>query len=152
MAKVAGAVFFLLGAFILSITSMPFKYDHVRQQLKETVPGSEQVMALMRAYRPYTHLVVTDRPIYAFYADMPADPYLASISLKKVLVGILGAPDFLNVIQKKRPELVLFARFSEGLNKDVAPRIQKDYDLVCKSPDGLATLYALKTIKEKVSM
>lgn len=141
---------FLCAALGLSFARMPLKYTRIKKQLTRTItPGEAKVVDLMNKYAPEVRLVVTDRPIFAFYANLPVHPHFTLASLKIMSVGIITADDYLNIIRNEQPELVLFARF-RMLRKKIAPYLQKDYFLEYQSRDG-TSLYVLKRIKKDYS-
>lgn len=139
---------FFCCALILSVARIPSKIDRIRQQFQQTMPSHYHVVALMKQYGKQTHLVVTDYPIVAFYAEMPVPPYLASSSIKRTLSGLLKTEDYLDIIRREQPELILFGRYP-WLRDAIVPRIQKDYALEYEGPNGKPMLYVLKRIKDK---
>jgi hypothetical protein len=79
---------------------------------------------------------------------MPVHPYLASSSIKRTLSGLLKTEDYLDIIRREQPELILFGRYP-WLRDAIVPRIQKDYALEYEGPNGKPMLYVLKRIKDK---
>jgi hypothetical protein len=65
----------------------------------------------LREYAPQTHWLVTDLPMFAFYANLPVPPNLVVFSSKRVETGELTEEEVLKTIQEYRPEQVLMGRF-----------------------------------------
>ena len=63
---------------------------------------------------------------------------------------LLNADDFIDIIQKEKPELILFARFP-AIRRRVIPYIKDLYDEMYQSPDHRMMFYVLKRISDKVS-
>jgi hypothetical protein len=141
------AVTYLMTAALIVLAGAPIKYRRMIGQLNHREPGGSAIMAIMKKYSGQTHVVVTDRPIYAFYAGLPVPPSLATPSLKRLVTGFLKPSDYLRSIQEERPEMVLFARFP-GLRDAVVPHIRQDYVLEYGYIHGLPQLYVLKRVKE----
>lgn len=95
----------------------------------------------LREYAPQTHWLVTDLPIFAFYANLPVPPNLVVFSSKRVETGELTEENVLRTIQEYRPEQVLLGRFEfPSLRQDLKER----YRLV--QARGLYELYVSKDI------
>jgi hypothetical protein len=148
--RAALAIFFLSSPFLLSLVTIPSKYNRLTNQLlQQQWSGDWGIVNLMKQYSKQTHLVVTDSPIFAFYAQLPVHPYLASCEVKRVKTELLTADDFIAIIKKEKPELILFAGFP-AISLRVIPHIKDFYDLVYHSPNRSARLYVLKRILDKV--
>lgn len=141
--KDIAAILFFSFALALTIARVPMKYKRIINQTEPFFSDDQRnVLEIMRQYRGSTHLVVTDRPIFAFYAGLPVHPYLATPSLKRLASGLLKSKDFINIIRKERPELVVLERFPE-LKKEIVPCLEGSYKLAYRSKDGLLQLYIL---------
>jgi 4-amino-4-deoxy-L-arabinose transferase-like glycosyltransferase len=104
-----------------------------------TTSAEAQTLKEIRRYTPEAHLLVTDLPIYAFYADIPIPPNLAVFSSKRLETGQLTEAEVLTTIQKNQPELVLFGRFDFPT---IRAYLQKQYRLINERQGGY--LYVLK--------
>jgi signal transduction histidine kinase len=140
-------ILFLYTAVVLYVFMLPSRYDLIKSQIRTASPEYRHVVSLMKQYNKQRHMIATDRPIFAFYADMPVFPYLVSSSGKRMYAGLLGEEDFLNAILKEKPEIILFARYPE-LHDKIAPYIQKDYELEYANPVAFQWLYVLRSVKE----
>lgn len=141
------AILILSAALILTVARLPFKYKRLSRQIKaSTTEQQRHVVDTMKRYRKETHLVVTDRPIFAFYADLPVHPYLATSSWKRMAAGLLTPDDFLNIIEEENPEMILFARFSRLRNK-LGVHIEDAYELEYNDSSDSMRLYVSKRIK-----
>ena len=56
-------------------------------------------------------LIVTDMPIFAVRAKMRVPVELAWVSDKRFRTGFLSEQDFIDVIEREKPTLVLIARY-----------------------------------------
>jgi len=155
-ARDTAAIIFLAIGLGASLMAAYIQYPHVRWQLMKPELDSRlhdsdrrNIIGLMKKYALRTHMVVTDRPIYAFYAGLLADPYLSTFSSKRIRCGLLTAKDYLDIVTKERPELILFTENTRQLGQGIEPFLQKDYTLDYKdihSADKEA-LYVLKNIR-----
>lgn len=95
----------------------------------ENTPSETQFLSLVIGYAPKTHWMVTDLPIYAFYARLAVPPDLVVFSSKRVETGQLTEEKVIETIQKYHPEQVLLGRAGVDL-----PRLQEflkeNYELV----------------------
>jgi len=149
--RAAVVIFCLSSALALSLVAIPLKYNRLSSQLLPPQwPDGWRIVTLMKQYSKQTHLVVTDSPIFAFYAQLPVPPFLASCSGKRVRTKLLTADDFIDIIQKEKPELILFARFP-AIRRRATPYIKNLYDEMYQSPDHRMMFYVLKRLSDKVS-
>jgi MFS family permease len=100
--------------------------------LKET---SEQAHFLnqMSKYAPETNWVVTDTPIYAFWAKLPVVPPLAVFTDKRLYTGDLSDEEVLRIIQNYFPEQMLFTQYSSPL---LDRYLEANYRLVYSQGDA----------------
>jgi hypothetical protein len=143
-----------------SLTMTYLEYPHLKWQLikpeldsRRQDSGNRCVIDLMKGYAPKTHMVVTDRLIYAFYAGLPVHPYLATVSSKRIYCGLLTAKDYINIIIKERPELVLLTEETKMLGGNIEPFLKKDYELSYENEcsGNIQKLYISKKIKRGFS-
>ncbi|MBV6622802.1 MAG: glycosyltransferase family 39 protein [Rivularia sp. (in: Bacteria)] len=73
-------------------------------------PKDLQLLQLVIKYKDSTNWVFTDRPIYAFYANLPVPPEMAVISSKRINSGKLTNQEMLEILKKYRPEQIVIAR------------------------------------------
>ena len=135
----------LCGALTLSVSRIPLKYAGISgllNSLGSRGPDYPKLMALMKQYRGQTRMVVTDRPIYAFYADLPVHPFLASCSVKRLRTKLLTTEDFIRIIDTEQPEMVLFGGYAMRESR-ISPRLRQQY---VRYTDTAGTLYVLKKI------
>jgi hypothetical protein len=85
---------------------LPFKSHNLRPTSNES-----NFLRDVLAYAPQTHWMLTDLPMYAFWAGLPVPPDLAVFSSKRVSTGNLTAAQVLAVAQAYQPEQVLMGRF-----------------------------------------
>ncbi|MDB4349749.1 glycosyltransferase family 39 protein [Omnitrophica bacterium] len=142
------AILFLGSVLILTVVELPSKYERMTKEArrKPFIGKYRRVINLMERYKEKTRLVVTDRPIFSFYAGLPVHPYLTTSSKKRIDAGLLTAEDFIGIIQKEHPELILFARFPE-LRDRIAPHIEGAYELEYQNRDDSIRLYVLEKMK-----
>jgi uncharacterized membrane protein len=69
------------------------------------------IVASMWDYASQTNWVYTDRPMFAFRAQLPVPPHLAVISKKRLATGDLTDDQILEILVEYQPEQVLPTRF-----------------------------------------
>lgn len=144
------AILFLGLVLILTVSRTPLKYKRMANEMKLTFTDEQRlVIDLMELYSEQTHLVVTDRPIFSFYANLPVHPYLATSSWKRMAAGLLTAEDFIGIIRKEQPELVLLGRFP-WLMRKIGPHIEDNYRLEYRASNDSLRLYVLNRVKKDI--
>lgn len=95
----------------------------------------------IRLYAPETRWMITDIPMFAFYANLPVPPNLVDFSLKRLETGSLTEEEIIKSIQVYHPEQVLLGR-----NKLTSVRqyLKKDYQIILKK--DLLELYVSKEL------
>ena len=112
---------------ILTILRLPIRYNRIRESIEDEAAVKEhEIIELMSKYKKSTHWIFTDRPIFAFYADMLVPPELAVISNKRILTGNLQPDYIINILKKYTPEIILLDRFRD-YNLKIIPYIEKNY-------------------------
>ena len=98
-------------------------------------PRSPQVGIVnqIRIYGEEREVMVTDLPIYAFWAGMVTPVDLTWVSNKRLNVGLLSDKDFINVVMRDEPKLVLVGRFPLV---ELREFLEIDYELVHKVVDS----------------
>jgi len=87
---------------------IPHKYTGMLESLEgKTFPSQTAVVRELLKYKPYTRWIVTDNPIFAFYANIRVIPELAVISHKRNFIDENSQDFFLRILNKYRPELIL---------------------------------------------
>ncbi len=115
---------------ILTILRLPIKYNRIRESIEdETAVKEHVVIELMSKYKQSTRWVFTDRPIFAFYADMLIPPELAVFSDKRILTGNLKPDYVISILEKYKPEIILLDRFRDRDLK-ILPFVEKKYSNV----------------------
>ncbi|MBD2005228.1 glycosyltransferase family 39 protein [Trichocoleus sp. FACHB-40] len=124
---------------ILSMIAIPAKP-------KGKPPKNIEVMNLVVRYKNSTQWLFTDRPIYAFYAGLPVPPEIAVISEKRFNSGNLTNDDLLTILQKYRPEQIVFARWTERFKSDekISAYIKENYSKTYEDEKDTVEHYVLK--------
>jgi hypothetical protein len=96
----------------------------------------------MERYKPQTHWLYTEEPVYSFHAGIPMPPDLAVLVLKRYWSGEMTNARLTADLRSFKPELIL-------LRNDSNPRpfrdlINLEYQLIYMDDDNL--LYVLKSI------
>ena len=114
----------------LFIFRLPVKWTRMVNSVKGgTSPQHAQVMNLLFKYRPITNWMFTDRPIFAFYANIPVPPELAIITEKRELQSNKMQGYLKHTLQRYSPELILLNRM-EFYGSGVISYIKKNYTLI----------------------
>ncbi len=124
---------FSLCLIILTILRLPVKYNIIIESIEnKTTVGEHTAIELMSKYKRDNRWVFTNRPIFAFYADMLVPPELAVFS-KKRIQGILSGnlqPDYIiNILAKYKPGIILLDRFS-NLDLKILPFVKNNYSAI----------------------
>lgn len=103
-------------------------------------------MQLVLKYRESTHWVFTDRPIYAFYANLPVPPEIAVMSYKRLNSGDLSLDDLLKILQTYHPEQIVLARWTQIIRSDskISAYINKNYIKTYENQDSTSVHYLSK--------
>jgi hypothetical protein len=73
--------------------------------------GDMRILSKMNSLAEGETLIVTDMPIFAFRSKMLIPVELAWVSDKRFRTGFLSEQDFIDVIERDKPALVLVARY-----------------------------------------
>jgi 4-amino-4-deoxy-L-arabinose transferase-like glycosyltransferase len=68
------------------------------------------IVASMWNYAKQTNWVYTDRPMFAFRANLPVPPYLAVMSKKRIAAGVLTDDQIFEILVEYKPEQVFQER------------------------------------------
>ncbi len=92
-------------------------------------PKDLQLLQSVLKYKSSTNWVFTDRPIYAFYANLPVPPEMAVISSKRINSGKLTHQEMLGILKKYRPEQIVIARMNFYIlnDPDISNYVNKFY-------------------------
>ncbi|OGS10574.1 MAG: hypothetical protein A2234_00640 [Elusimicrobia bacterium RIFOXYA2_FULL_58_8] len=135
---------FLCGALVLSAARLPVKVAAIPGLLAgHAQPEYPGLMSLMKKYRGQAGMVVTDRPVFPFYADLPVHPFLVSSSMKRLKTGLLTPGDFIRIIMEERPGMVLFARY-RWFDETISPYLG-GYRRYTETTSDFPVLYILET-------
>ncbi|MBV7331484.1 glycosyltransferase family 39 protein [Chloroflexi bacterium TSY] len=74
--------------------------------------------------------VFTDRPYYAFVANIPVPPPIAVLSRKRLETGIITEEIMLNVVRDYQPEHLLLERFLYTYSPAFMDNVKQTYDLM----------------------
>ncbi|MEP0876718.1 glycosyltransferase family 39 protein [Funiculus sociatus GB2-M2] len=109
-------------------------------------PKNMEVMNLVLKYKDSTQWLFTDRPIYAFYAGLSVPPEIAVISEKRFNSGNLTNDDLLTILEKYRPEQIVFARWTEKFKSDekISAYIKENYSKTYENEKDTVEHYVLK--------
>ncbi|MFH1191191.1 MAG: hypothetical protein V1670_03235 [Candidatus Omnitrophota bacterium] len=115
---------------ILTILRLPIKFNRIWENIEnETADEERAVIKIMSKYKRSTRWVSTNRPVFAFYADMLVPPELAVFSRKRMLSGNLQPNYIINMLAKYKPELILLGRFQDRDLK-ILPFIERNYSKI----------------------
>lgn len=70
----------------------------------------QMFLTKMSNHAPQTHWVLTTLPMYAFRVGLPAPPFLAVSSGKRIAAGELNETDMIEIFDQYKPEQVLIRR------------------------------------------
>jgi hypothetical protein len=77
---------------------------------KQTTTEAKFMKTVLQ-YAPQTHWMVTDIPMYAFYADIPVPPNLVVFSAKRLETGNLTEDQIIREIESVGADQVLLGRY-----------------------------------------
>jgi hypothetical protein len=83
-----------------------------------SVPRNKEIMQLVSQHKNNTKWMFTDRPIYAFYAELRVPPEIAVMSYKRINSGDIKTQKLLGILQKYRPEQIVLARWTSQIKAD----------------------------------
>jgi hypothetical protein len=140
---------FMAGCLIFSIFCIPIKLSVTQYENQRSVAQSEaknHVVDVMREYKPFTHWVFTDCPIYPFYSGLPVPPEIAVLSLIRIKSNMITREQLLAVLEKYQPEQALLCK-SATLRNDLEAYIQQHYVKIDEYSIG--THYLIKSLMFK---
>ena len=112
---------------ILAILRLPGKYRRMHQSVwGETTVEECKAVELLSKYREHTHWIFTDRPIFAFYANILVPPELVLITWKRKFTEPLEQSYLIDMLQKYKPELILLTELKYS-GPQVISYIEKNY-------------------------
>ena len=121
------------------------KYFVVRRSLGVGTSSEEQkVVALLSEYREHTRWIITDRPIFAFYANILVPPEIALVSHKRQFTQDREEDYLINKIEEYKPELILLGRFRYYGPKAIS-YIEKNYHKVYQADPPTHKLLQYRT-------
>lgn len=93
---------------ILVIVKIPGKYNRMLESIQvETAPEEKRIVNLLLKYKKDIHWIFTDRPIFAFYADILVPPELVLTSDRRNFTDSITQDYFINKIDKYKPEIII---------------------------------------------
>jgi hypothetical protein len=93
---------------ILTILRLPGKYNRMKRDVCcGTTPEEHQIVELLLRYKKFTRWIFTDRPIFAFYANILTPPELNVVSDKRNFRDSISQDYCINNLEKYKPELIL---------------------------------------------
>ncbi|MEZ4867919.1 MAG: hypothetical protein R3C14_41715 [Caldilineaceae bacterium] len=90
----------------------------------------EVVQQLQEDEKQHPGFVFTDRPFYAFKAELPVTPAMTVISSKRFKSGLITEETMLDAFTEYKPEYVILQRFTNDYGDAVMGEIDSDYELV----------------------
>jgi hypothetical protein len=118
------------GLIILTILSIPTKYYRMHASLKGEGKANleeQAVVDLLTKYKAVTDWVITERAIFAFYANMLVPPELAIIGKKRNFIDEAAQDYFIDILQKYKAKLILIY-MPEFYGSKVISYIEENYD------------------------
>ncbi len=119
---------------LITIVRLPTKYLRTRQNLNDLPQTTEErtFLELLAKHKSNIHWLVTDRPIFAFYAGLQVPPELALISRKRNFVAPEAQDYFINKVKKYQPEAILIQKDPQKIyfGSKVLSYIQQNYTLI----------------------
>ena len=81
------------------------------KSLKEyTIEDERKIINIISRYKTNSQWIITDRPIFAFYANMLVPPELALVAHKRNFTSIAAQKYFIKKLKKYDPNLILIHR------------------------------------------
>jgi hypothetical protein len=106
---------------------------------------SSLVLKEIKRYKPFTKFLFTTEAVYAFHADIPIPPKIATLSLKRLWTGDMTNEKLADEMRALRPGVLLLANDSKEL--PFQSLLQTEYRLVYT--DAQHRLYVLPEIIEQ---
>lgn len=78
-----------------------------------------KVVEMLKDDRPSIQWIFTDRPIYAFQADLPIPPEVAVFSLKRINSGNFSFDYLISILERYKPERLVLSRFTNEMYGDL---------------------------------
>jgi hypothetical protein len=117
----------LVGIIISDAILGTAKYIRKIQPQSRSTAGVEyRLLADLVNYPSKPSWLLTDRPMFAFRAELLVPPETAVLSTKKLVTGEMSEAKLIDIIQKYQPEQILLERFEW---QTVTPFLSKDYRL-----------------------
>ncbi len=94
---------------ILTILKIPGKYDRMLKSIQvETTPEENKIVNFLLKHKKNIRWIFTDRPTFAFKADILVPPELAIATEKRDLASKSGQIYLINKLEEYRPEVIVF--------------------------------------------
>jgi hypothetical protein len=106
MAIVAVTVWFLVVQGPATLRQFRGGWPNLRADPSANVQ-ERQIVAILSDHASGTSWLFTDRPMFAFLADLPVPPNLAVLSRKRLETGELTSAELLSMLEEYKPELIL---------------------------------------------
>ena len=107
-------VFHWLMLILITITilRLPFKFTTNIRSVKNqaTIQEYKTLNNLLLKYKPFTRWIATDRPIFAFYANLLVPPELTLTGHKRKFINDAEQIYFIDILEKYKPEQILLQR------------------------------------------
>ena len=119
--------------FVVLIVNVSFKINSAIETMQIKEPHHDvNVVNLLSQHRESTKWVLTDRPIYAFYAGLHIPPEIAVFTKKRFRAGKLNYDYLLSILQKYNPEQIVLSRFKKEIENEpeVNDYLEKNYSKI----------------------
>jgi len=117
---------------ILTILKIPSKYNRMSKSIAVgTAPDEHKVVELLLKYKKKIHWIFTDRPIFAFYADILVPPELVLTIEKRSFTDNLTQDYFIGKLGKYKPEMIILNEL-KYFGPSAISYIQDHYTLLYK--------------------
>ncbi len=126
--------FFWLTAavIIVVILKIPGKYNRMLESIRvETAPEEYEVVDLLLKYKTHAHWIYTDRPIFAFYADILVPPELVLTSDRRNFTDTAAQDYFIDKLNKYKPEIIVLNKI-EYFSPSAISYVKENYTLLHK--------------------
>lgn len=114
----------------LTILRLPSKYNILRGSIWEgTAAAEHRAVELLSKYKEHTRWIVTDRPIFAFYAGILVPPELVLITHKRQFTEHSAQDYCIDKLEMYKPEMILLSEL-KYYGPRVISYIQKNYSTI----------------------
>jgi 4-amino-4-deoxy-L-arabinose transferase-like glycosyltransferase len=134
---------------IVALVGVPERLERTAND----IPVQDQrVLNRVMKYKDQTRWILTDRPVYAFYAGLPVPPQIAVMSRKRFNSGLLTFEDLLNTLKTYQPEQIILAKYNADIEANAPLRryIRQNYVRTYRNKEDPIEHYVSRQIWESV--